>query len=613
MPDFSFSPFFTFRISAHPITLAGFAFKRKIPMRKPLLILIGLLVSCRPADQIDWKTDYEKSGCLETPRYEQTLDYLHRLEEASPSLKVTFFGTSPQGRKNPLVIVDQDQAFSAPNARRSGKVVVMIQAGIHAGEIDGKDAMLMLLRDMLIDGKYPDILDHVTILFLPFFNVDGHERFSAYNRINQNGPKEMGWRVTSQNLNLNRDYLKADAPEMRDWLAVFRTWLPDLFIDCHVTDGADYRHAVTYAIDLSANVAEPVREWSRRVYMTYVREKMTESGFPMSPYVYLVDEKDIQKGISATPAPPRFSTEYAGAQNRPGFLIETHMFKDYKTRVDGTYQVLLHSLTVAARENESLLQANAEADRQTESMKGQFALSFRPTGRADTIDFLGYNYRLEKSDISGDTWVVWEPVPIDYRLPVYEEATGAETVDIPLAYIVPAQWTDVLDVLRAHGVRMQRLGQDRHLEVESYRFQNPRWASGPFEGRIRVTTDVTKVAEQRAFLAGDWLVRLDQRTNRVILHLLEPKGPDSFVSWGFFHSVFEQKEYGEAYKLEILAREMLADSSIRREFENRMKTDAAFAANPFERLNFFYQRSPYWDASVNLYPVARIVDEKNLP
>jgi murein tripeptide amidase MpaA len=274
------------------------------------VLFLLLSTACDRPRQKDWQTFFEKSGGLETPRYDETMRYLQRLDNASPALRVTSFGTSPLGRKNPLVIIDKDEKFSAPKVRKTGKAIVLIQAGIHAGEIDGKDAMLMLLRDMLIDGKYGDVLDRVTILFMPFFNVDGHERVSPYNRINQNGPKEMGWRVSAQNLNLNRDYIKADAPEMRDWLAVFNDWLPDLFIDCHVTDGADYRHVVTYAIDLSQNVAEPVRRWSADVYMPYLRSEMAKAGFPTSPYVFPVDDLDFTKGITAIPAPPRFSTEF---------------------------------------------------------------------------------------------------------------------------------------------------------------------------------------------------------------------------------------------------------------------------------------------------------------
>jgi hypothetical protein len=578
------------------------------------VLFLLLSTACDRPRQKDWQTFFEKSGGLETPRYDETMRYLQRLDNASPALRVTSFGTSPLGRKNPLVIIDKDEKFSAPKVRKTGKAIVLIQAGIHAGEIDGKDAMLMLLRDMLIDGKYGDVLDRVTILFMPFFNVDGHERVSPYNRINQNGPKEMGWRVSAQNLNLNRDYIKADAPEMRDWLAVFNDWLPDLFIDCHVTDGADYRHVVTYAIDLSQNVAEPVRRWSADVYMPYLRSEMAKAGFPTSPYVFPVDDLDFTKGITAIPAPPRFSTEFAAAQNRPGLLIETHMFKDYKSRVEGTYQTLLHTLQLVARESESLQRANRQADSATAAMRGSYGLTYRSTGKADTIDFLGFNYRIEKSEISGGPMVVWEPVPIDYRLPVFADAVAAESATVPAAYIVPQQWTAVIDVLKAHRVRMERLGSDRTLRVQSYRLRNAKWAETPFEGRIMVTADVTLVGEEREFTAGDYVIRMDQRLNRVIMHLLEPKGPDSFLSWGFFNAIFEQKEYGEAYKLEILAREMMtADTSLRREFENRVKTDAAFAANPFGRLNWFYQRSPYWDRTVNLYPVARVMAEEELP
>jgi len=581
---------------------------------KRLVLFVILLSACQKPQDEDWRTYYEKSNFLETPRYDETLNYIKRLEKASPWVKLQYFSVSPLGRKNPAVIVDKDKKFSASGAHQDGKAVLLIQAGIHAGEIDGKDAGLMLIRDMVISKKFEDLLDHVVILFMPFFNVDGHERFGPYNRTNQNGPKEMGWRVTSQNLNLNRDYLKADAPEMRDWLNVFNEWLPDVLIDCHVTDGADYRHAVTYVMDFSPNVAEPVRRWSHDVFMPYLSQQITQAGFPLCPYVNLMNDNDITKGIDGSTAPPRFSTGYGAIENRPALLIETHMFKDYKTRVDGTYQMLLHSLEVMNKEYGSLIEANRTADELTKKMIGEsFPISFVSDGRADTIDFQGYNFHTEKSSISGGPIVVWEKTPRDYRLPFFNSNVPKDSATVPYAYVVPKQWTAVIEALRAHHVLMERLPKVEKLHIQSYLFQNVKWAVESFEGRIGVTVDTRTTTEDRLFEEGDYVIRLNQRNARIILHLLEPRAPDSFVRWGFFNSVMEQKEYGEAYKLELLARDMIAkDPGLKEEFDEKVKTDSAFAANAYGRLNWFYMHSPYWDEQVNRYPVGKIMSEGDL-
>ena len=582
-------------------------------MKKVILLLVFFAACQKPQDE-DWRTYYEKSNFLETPRYEETVAYIQRLTQSSPWVKLQYFGVSPMGRKNPVVIIDKSKNFSPAQARKDRKVILLIQAGIHAGEIDGKDAGLMLIRDMVISKKYEDLLDHVVILFMPFFNVDGHERFGPYNRINQNGPKEMGWRVTSQNLNLNRDYLKADAPEMRDWLKVFNDWLPDVLIDCHVTDGADYRHAVTYSIDLSQNVAEPVRAWNKNVYVAYLSEKMAQAGFPLSPYVYLIDDLDIAKGINGAVAPPRFSTGFGAIQNRPALLIETHMFKDYKTRVDGTYQMLLHSLEVVNKEYGSLIETNQKADEMSKTLTGKFLpIDFASDRKADTLNFLGYNFHTEKSAVSGGPIVVWEQSLRDYRLPFFSSMVNADSAEAPYAYIVPKQWNFVVDVLKAHHVQMEKLPKAKTFHIQSYLFQDVQWAKASFEGRVGVTFGTKGIAEDRMFDEGDYVIKLNQRSARVIMHLLEPRAPDSFVRWGFFNSVMEQKEFGEAYKLELLARDMIAkDPNLKKEFDEKVKSDSAFAKNEYGRLNWFYMHSPYWDEQVNRYPVGKIMSEGDL-
>ena len=209
----------------------------------------------------DWQTFYEMSGYKATPRYAETVEYCVRLAAVSPQIHYTAFGISPQGRPLPLLILDKEGRKTAEEVRGSDNVVFLIQAGIHSGEIDGKDAGLMLVRDIAVSGRLPHLLDHVTILFIPIFNVDGHERFGAYNRANQNGPEEMGWRVTAQNLNLNRDYLKADTPEMQSWLKLYNRWLPEFFADCHVTDGADYQYVLTYKIEQHGILDRRIIRW----------------------------------------------------------------------------------------------------------------------------------------------------------------------------------------------------------------------------------------------------------------------------------------------------------------------------------------------------------------
>ncbi|MBA3806520.1 MAG: M14 family metallopeptidase [Acidobacteria bacterium] len=575
--------------------------------------------SIPPAVPPEWQTWAEKTDYRETPRYDETIAYSRKLDAASTLIRLDSFGQSGEGRALPVLIAAEGETFTPEAARRAGKAVVFVQACIHPGEPDGKDAGLALLRDIAITKTRTGLLDHVVILFIPIYNVDGHERFSPYNRINQNGPAEMGWRGTSTNLNLNRDYMKADTPETRAWLRLWANWNPDLFIDCHVTDGADYRYNLTYQYEHFGNVPAPVLLWERSAFEGRIFPATEAAGNLVAPYLEFRDNRDLSQGIDSFIGPPRFSTGYTPIRNRPGLLIETHMLKNYRSRVRATYDLLRFTLEEVNRDPESLLRAVRQADEQTVA-EGQrydpsklFPLQFELTDKATPFQLKAVESHRELSNVSGAVRVVFGTKPVDLTVPFYDDVRVTIGVSTPLYYIVPPQWKEIVAVLAAHGLRLQRLSSPATIEIESYRFSEAKWASVPFEGRVMPTYKTVKVREKRLFPAGSVLVPLAQPAAHVAIHLLEPEGPDSFVAWGFFNPIFEQKEYGEDYVLEKLAREMLQkDENLRREFEKRLMSDPQFAASPRERLRFFYERSPYWDQQMNLYPVGRIVSDLNL-
>lgn len=573
--------------------------------------------STTPPAPPEWQTHTEKTNYRETPRYDETVAYSRKLDAASPLIRYMSFGKSGEGRDLPLLVAAGGDTFTPSGARSAGKAVVLIQACIHAGEPDGKDAGLALLRDIAITGGRPRLLDHIVILFIPIYNTDGHERFGPYNRINQNGPAEMGWRVTGTNLNLNRDYMKADTPETRAWLKLWSDWNPDLFIDCHVTDGADYRYNVTYQYEHHENSPASVRDWTKAALERVVPQTEAEGNL-LAPYPEFQDNRDLSKGIISFIGTPRFSTGYAPLRNRPGLLIETHMLKDYRSRVRGTYDLLRFMLEEVNRDHESLLRAVRLADEETINegraydASRRYPLRFELSDKTVPFQLKGVESRRELSEVSGAVRVIFGQKPVDFTVPLYDDARVTASVSTPLYYIVPVQFTSVIDVLAAHGLRLQRLSAPATLEVESYRFSELKWAATPFEGRVMASYKTRMVRERMTFPAGSVVVPMAQPAAHVALHLLEPEGPDSFVAWGFFNAIFEQKEYGESYVLENLAREMMVkDESLKREFEQRLLNDPKFAASPGERLQFFYERSPYWDAELNLYPVGRITSALN--
>ncbi|HEY0004419.1 MAG TPA: M14 family metallopeptidase [Pyrinomonadaceae bacterium] len=568
----------------------------------------------------EWQTWTEKTDYRETPRYDETIAYSRRLASASPFIRLKSFGQSGEGRELPLLIAAKGGTFAPEQARQAGKAVMLIQACIHAGESDGKDAGLALLRDIAITKTREHLLDHVVILFIPIFNTDGHERFGPYNRINQNGPAEMGWRTNGANLNLNRDYMKADTPEMRAWLGLWNDWNPDLFIDCHVTDGADYRYNLTYQYEHHENMPASVLAWTRAAFDKRIVPATEAEGNLLSTYLEFRDNRDLTKGILAFVPSPRYSTAYTPIRNRPGLLIETHMLKDYRSRVRGTYDFLRHTLEEINRDPQSLLRAVRRADEEV-AAEGRsynparkYPLRFELTEKSVPYRLKAVEYRNELSEVSGAVRVIYGTKPLDLTVPLFDEVRVTAAVAPPLYYILPPQWQSVIEVLKLHGLRLQRLAQPTRIEVESYRFSEAKWSSAPFEGRVMPTFKTNPVREQRLYPAGSVVVALAQPSAHVAIHLLEPDAPDSFAAWGFFNAVFEQKEDGEDYVLEKLAREMLAkDAGLRREFEQRVATDPKFAASARERLEFFYVRSPYWDKQLNLYPVGRITAALNAP
>lgn len=430
----------------------------------------------------------------------------------------------------------------------------------------------------------------------------------------------MGWRTTSTYQNLNRDYMKADTPETRAWLRLWNEWQPDLFIDCHVTDGADYRCNITYHHEHHAGIDSAIVDWEREVFTGRVAPATEAAGNVISRYLEFIDNRDLTLGTRDFNGSPRFSTGYVPARNRPGILIETHMLKDYRSRVIGTYDFLRAALTEVNRDPERLRRLGREADERTIAAGREYdptqlyPLDFELTEETTPFELKAFEYETEHSDVSGDLRVVYGREPLDLTVTMYDTFQVMKAAAPPLQYIVPFQWGEVIDVLKAHGLEMKTLAASASLEVESYRFTNVMWPPLPFEGRLMPRFDVERMVESRTFPAGSVVVPLAQRAGRVILNLLEPDAPDSLVRWGFFNAVFEEKEYGEPYVLEALAREMMdRDPALVKEFEDLLVLDEEFAASPSERLRFFYKRSPYWDPLMNVYPVGRIISVFDLP
>lgn len=578
------------------------------------------LVHAQAPPPDEWLTRFERSGGTETPDYEETVAYLKRLDDASPWIAVSSLGVSPQGRDMPFMVLSRDGAFTPEAARATKKPVVLIMGGIHAGEIDGKDAGMMLVRDIAVTRTQERLADKAIILFLPMFNVDGHERRGKYNRFNQDGPEVTGWRTTAHNLNLNRDFMKADAPEMRMWLRMFDAWMPEMTVDCHVTDGIDFQYNVTYTMEMFANMSPRIVKW-QKAFDKVLTKRMAAFDDPIAPYVLPREDRDLSKGIRAYAATPRFSTGYVAIRNRSGLLIEAHSLKPFKQRVESTYRMLVETIAYINQKGADLRKAVEAADLETVDMfrarrkPAVLPLRFTADSSSSSMPFYTWKSEIRDSDISGGTYQVWDhSQPDTVRVPILDVVQTSLSVTAPGAYLLPAEYENLAEILRLHGVQLERLAKSQRVISETYVFDAPTWSARPYETRHRIEkiTHRTRI-DTTEWPAGSFVVRLAQTSGKVAVHLLEPDGPDSFLSWGMFDGIFEQKEYFEAHVMERIAPVLLAgDPTLRADFERKLASDSTFAANPRARLYYLYERSPWWDARQNVYPVGRVRESVGL-
>ncbi|MEJ2817751.1 M14 family metallopeptidase [Caulobacter sp. CCG-8] len=561
----------------------------------------------KPSDP--WITPSELTGLTASPNYEETRAWLEKLAAASPLIRIETFGKSPEGRDLLVLYVSKDGDKFDPR-----KPVLLAQAGIHPGEIDGKDAGMMLLRDMAFHGK-DALLDKVNLVFVPIFSVDGHERASPYSRPNQRGPVIQGWRHTAQNLNLNRDYGKLDAPEMRAMIGLINKVRPDLYMDIHVTDGEDYQYDVTYGWagylgDFARSKATSA--WLDNTYLPATQAGLKAAGHVPGQLVFALDDRDPKKGLGSSPASLRYSNGYGDAVGMATVLVENHSLKPYRQRVLGTYVLLEESLKVLARDGAALRAAEtADRAQRPTVVEANFGTGFGKGGGDKplrTVSFLGVRYETYDSPATGGKEVRWlgKPDPKPWSLPLFA-AEPSLRLTPPKAYWISSAKPDVIERLRVHGVQMETLAAPKTVSVDMIRFTSPKIATRASEGHVEIDAGpVTHETRSVTWPVGSVRVSTDQPLGELVTLLLEPESDESFFAWGMFPEVLQRVEYIEGYALAPLAEKMLAaDPKLKAEFEAKLAADPKFAADPDARLGWFYARTPYYDDHYKLYPIGR--------
>ncbi|HEY1142126.1 MAG TPA: M14 family metallopeptidase [Lysobacter sp.] len=584
-------------------------------MRRTLLLSasLALALAATAAQAADLSTVSERSGFLKTGRYDEVIALCDAFQQRYPQAVRCFdFGTTPEGRPMKALAVSTTGKLQPESAREAGLPVLLVQGGIHAGEIDGKDAGFLLLRELLEGKKKNNPLDRIVLLFVPVFNVDGHERFAAWNRPNQRGPEQMGWRTTAQNYNLNRDYVKADAPEMQAMLALANAWDPLAMMYLHVTDGAKFQHDVSIMVEPTEGSDVPLRAIGKTWRDGVIAQLKKQGSMPLPFYPSFVENDNPASGFAHGVASPRFSQSYFAQRNRLGMLVETHSWKDYPTRVRVTRNTVLAAAELIAAHGKQWRAEESAADARAAQLGGQqIALDYKATDKARTIAFQGYAYTRTPSEISGALMTRYdESKPQVWNIPLRDEIVPNHVVAAPRAgYVVPAAhaaW--VAAKLQQHGIKFRRLDASvAAQDVQVFHADTTKFGAQSFEGHQTLEVTGAWQAEQRGLRAGALFVPIAQPKARLVMTLLEPQSQDSLLAWGEFNTAFERKEYMEDYVAEEVARDMLArDPALKARFEQRVRDDAAFAKDPAARLEFFARLHSSWDKAYDVYPVVRV-------
>lgn len=557
-------------------------------------------------------TPFEKSGKTATATYNEAVAHYQQLAKAYPNqAKLYSYGNTDFGKPLHLLVLSKNGLFEPAKIKQSDKRVLLINNGIHPGEPEGIDASMMLARDLLQHKKLPE---NVVICIIPVYNIDGSFNRTSTSRANQNGPLAYGFRGNSKNYDLNRDFIKTDSKNAAAFQEIFNTWQPEIFVDTHTSNGADYQYTMTLIPTQKDKLNPILAEYLTKTMLPNLYSEMKTKGFELIPYVNAIKETP-DNGISGFMESPRYSTGYAALHNTIGFMPETHMLKAYDKRVESTYKLLETYVQIVERDAKIIGENKKRADDAVSSQKS-FTLDWKLNrDKFDEIEFKGYAAKYKPSEVSGLERLYYDRnEPYTKTIKQWNNFEPALTIDKPIAYIIPKAWDKVIQLLKLNNVKVSQLKSDVELELEMYYIADYKTAQKPFEGHY--LHSAVKLESRQQTLncyAGDYMVYVNQKTNRYIVETLEPQAPDSFFNWNFFDSILGQKEHFSSYVFEDTAAALMKQNpSLKQKLEAEKVKNPELAKSAYAQLDFIYKNSDYFEPTFMRYPIGRLVKETKL-
>jgi Zinc carboxypeptidase len=568
---------------------------------------ILILISCSVFAQknIKYQTFFEKGNGNQSANYKETIDFYSLLANNFPAIKMQEMGLTDSGFPLHIVIFNPEKNFNFKQIQKN-KAIILINNGIHAGEPDGIDATMLLFRDLAL-GKIK-IPKNSVIVAIPIYNIGGALNRNSTTRANQNGPEEYGFRGNGRNFDLNRDFIKSDTRNTKSFVDIFHKINADVFMDNHVSNGADYQYKLTYIMTQHNKLGTVLGNFLNNEMVPEIVKDLNTKKVEITPYVNAFEDTP-DKGFAQFFESPRYATGYTSLFNTIGFVVETHMLKKYAERVKVTYDFMLSTIDFTDKNHQKIKELRLKNELQYLSGK-KYTLKWEiDSTKVEKIDFLGYEGNMKKSDVTTGNRLFYDRnKPFKKSIPYYKEYKSVKEIVIPKAYLIPKSWWNVIDLLKLNNVQFSQLRRDTIIEVESYKIADYKTGINAYEGHYpHRNTKISSKIEKIEFRKGDFLFKTNQKAVKYLLETLEPEAIDSFFNWNFFDTILQQKEGFSEYVFEDLANTILiANSKLKSEFEKKKLDDLDFSKNPEAQLDWVYKHSVYYEKSHLQYPVHRI-------